>query len=154
MNEYTFETLYPGLEESFDVEITEEMMLFFRRFTGDTSLLHTDIQYAKSKGYERELVYGVLTSSFYSTLLGVYLPGKYNLSQEYHISFNAPVYVGDKLMVSGVVKEINDTLKRVVIKAKIRKREFITGGGAISIEGYIGNWFSVTAVHYRTVSIL
>jgi 3-hydroxybutyryl-CoA dehydratase len=63
-----------------------------------------------------------LTASFYSTLIGVYLPGKYSIFQKSDISFNKPVYIGDTLSVSGKISDINYVLNRVVIKAEIRNQ--------------------------------
>lgn len=61
----------------------------------------------------------MLVSAFYSTLIGVYLPGKNALFQEVHISMTKPVYIGDRLTVKGKITELNEPLKRVTIKAKV-----------------------------------
>ena len=66
------------------------------------------------------VVYGMLTSSFYSTLVGVYLPGENCLLQEIKISFNNPLYIGEEIVVAGIVVEKDDTFKRVEIKASIK----------------------------------
>ena len=68
MNKYKFEDIRIGLEEEFKANITEEMVKEFREITGDINPLHNDIEYAKSKGYDDKVVYGMLTSSFLSTL--------------------------------------------------------------------------------------
>jgi acyl dehydratase len=137
MNKYTLETLSVGLEESFEVEITSEMQSAFCMFTKDVNPMHTDIQYANSKGFDKPLVYGMLTASFYSTLVGVYLPGKYCLFQECTLSFNAPVYIGDRLTISGLVKEVNSTLKRITIKARIRNQSAKTVSKATLVVGLV-----------------
>lgn len=79
MNEYTYEQIAEGHTESFQVTLTEEMMEQFLRITGDVNPLHRDAAYARTRHYADKVVYGMLTSSFYSTLAGVYLPGKYSL---------------------------------------------------------------------------
>lgn len=61
----------------------------------------------------------MLTASLYSALAGVYLPGKYCLLHEMDSSFNLPVYIGDSLHVTGVIKEKNDVFRFVIIKATI-----------------------------------
>ena len=66
------------------------------------------------------VVYGMLTSSFYSTLVGVYLPGENCLLQEIKISFNNPLYIDEEIVVAGIVVEKDDTFKRVEIKASIK----------------------------------
>ena len=76
MNSYKFVDINVGLEESFSVRVNSEKLDKFFKITGDINPLHTDAEYSKSKGFSDRVVYGMLTSSFFSTLVGVYLPGK------------------------------------------------------------------------------
>ena len=122
MNEYTYDRIDIGLKESFEVVLTQEMMERFKAITGDTNPLHNDAEYAVSKGYSDKVVYGMLTSSFVSTLAGVYLPGKYSLIHEVDIKLEKPVYVGDKITIEGVVKEKNDTFSFIVLKVVARNQ--------------------------------
>ncbi|NMA06997.1 MAG: MaoC family dehydratase [Ruminococcaceae bacterium] len=117
MNSYSYEELSVGTTETFEVEVTEEMLRAFCEMSGDVNPLHTDEDFAKSRGFDSKVVYGMLTSSFYSTLVGVYLPGERCILQEISIKFRKPVFVGDVIRVSGTVAEKIDFVKRVVIKA-------------------------------------
>ena len=95
------------------------MMDNFLKITGDVNPMHTDEEYAKQNGFSSRLVYGLLSASFYSTLAGVYLPGKYCLLHEVSTQFAKPVFVGDVLTVSGKVNKVDDTFRRIIIKARI-----------------------------------
>ena len=119
MNEYKFDDIFIGLEHSFDVSIDASMMDKFLNISQDINPLHTDIKYAQEKNFKDRVVYGLLTSSFYSTLVGVHLPGKYCILQGIDIKFSSPVFIGDKLKVSGKVSYINEAYKQVEIKAAI-----------------------------------
>lgn len=119
MNTYTFEELYVGLEESFQVTVTEKMMEEFENISGDINPLHLDEEYAKSKNMKGKVVYGMATSSFYSTLVGVYLPGERCLLQGININFKHPVFVGEKLTVTGKISYLNEAYKIAEIKAYI-----------------------------------
>ena len=120
MNEYKFEDIKIGLEEQFQVNITEDMVNSFCKITGDINPLHNDLEYAKSKGYEEKVVYGMLTSSFLSTLAGVYLPGKYSLIHSVEILFKKPVLISENpLRIKGKVIEINETFKQFTIRFEI-----------------------------------
>ena len=92
MNEYKYQDIYKGQIEEFTFEITQEKMKQFLSLTGDNNPLHTDVIYAKSKGYNEVVVYGLLTTSALSTLAGVYLPGKYSLIHTVEISYAKPVF--------------------------------------------------------------
>ena len=119
MNNYRFEDLKIGQEESFSVTVTEEMMKLFLELSGDTNPLHNDEEFALSQGYQNKVVYGLLTASFISKLVGVFLPGKYCLIQGVELKYFRPVYVGDILIVKGVVDELHESVKRAVIKVVI-----------------------------------
>jgi 3-hydroxybutyryl-CoA dehydratase len=122
MNEYKFLDIVVGLEESFEVKIDASKMDKFLDISNDINPLHIDNNYAKEKGFSNRVVYGLLTSSFYSTLVGVYLPGKYGILQGVDIQFSKPVYIGDTLKISGKVIYINKAYKQIEIKAFITNK--------------------------------
>lgn len=123
MNKYFFSDINIGLKHSFDVTIDEDKMQKFLNISEDTNPMHTDFSYARSNGMKGKVVYGMLSSAFYSTLVGVYLPGKYALLHEIKIQFSKPVFIGDKLKISGEVVLINDTFKQIVLKADITNQK-------------------------------
>lgn len=125
MNEYTFEEIEIGKSEVFEVQITEEMHNSFTRITGDINPMHVDEDYADSHGFGGgRLVYGMLTASFYSTLVGVYLPGKHSLFYECDTMFNKPVHIGDILQVMGTVIQKDEVPNnRVMIKGIIKNQQ-------------------------------
>lgn len=120
MNSYRYSEIAVGHKESFKVTLTSEMVRVFGELTGDFNPLHVDSEYAKSKGYDDKIVYGMLTSSFLSTLAGMYLPGKYSLIHSVEVKFPKPVYVtGGNLTITGIVSEKNDTFNLLTIKVSI-----------------------------------
>lgn len=126
MNEYEFSVLKLGQTESFEVVITKDMENVFRMLTGDINPLHQDDEYAKQIGngkFEEHVCFGMLTASFYSTLAGVYLPGKYSLLHSLDIKFQKPVYVGDNLIVTGEITDKQEGLNLIQIKAEIKNQK-------------------------------
>lgn len=120
MNAYTMESIKIGMEESFEVEITQDMQDQFTKLSQDINPMHLSAEYAQEYGFKGRLVYGMLTASYYSTLVGVYLPGRYCLIYECNSRFHKPIYIGDRLIVKGIVTEINRAFNRVTIKASIK----------------------------------
>ena len=123
MNEYTYDEITIGQEESFQVTVSEEMMEQFLQITGDVNPLHRDAAYAATRQYVDKVVYGMLTASFFSTLAGVYLPGRYSLIHSVETKFLRPVYVGDMLTVSGIVKEKEDAYRMLILNLLIKNRK-------------------------------
>lgn len=120
MNNYQFSDLNVGLNSQFNIEITNQMMEYFSKLSGDNNPLHIDELYAKSKGFDSKVVYGMLTSGFYSQLVGVHLPGKYALLQSISIDFIKPIFVGDNISIYGKITNINEVFKFIEIKAYIK----------------------------------
>ena len=120
MNKFRFENCDIGTNASFSTEVTENMMNMFHDLSGDENPLHMNESYAKSHGHNGRLVYGLLTSSFYSKLVGMYLPGQYCIMKSIEVFFERPVYIGDKLVVTGRVKEKDERFLQALIKAKIK----------------------------------
>jgi 3-hydroxybutyryl-CoA dehydratase len=119
MQEYLFSDIKIGIKHSFESEIDEVRMQKFFEIPGDNNPMHIDTEYAKSKGMIGKVVYGMLTSSFYSTLVGVYLPGKFALLHSIDVQFSKPVFIGDKLVIVGEVSSINETFRQIEVKAYI-----------------------------------
>ena len=119
MNTYKFKDVNLGLSKEFDIIITEEMMDEFEKISGDINPMHKDFNYAQSYRMNGRVVYGLLTSTFYSTLVGVYLPGKFAFLHSIDIQFLKPVYIGDIIKVKGKIVEKNETFNQIYIKGSI-----------------------------------
>ncbi len=95
----------------------------FLTITGDVNPLHNDEMFAVEHGFEKPIVYGMLTASLISTLGGVYLPGELCLIQQIEVKFVAPVYIGDVLTVIGTIKEMSKSVRQAVIKVEIKNQK-------------------------------
>ncbi len=122
-NAYTLTDLQIGLTERFTVTVTQQMQDSFTNMSGDINPLHLETAAAKRRGFQDKLVYGMLTASLYSTLVGVYLPGENCLFQECRVSWPKPVYVGDTLQVVGRVTGIDQRFQRIEVKAYIENQK-------------------------------
>ena len=122
MNDYRWSDLAVGMSASFETEVTPDMMAEFSRISGDTNPLHIDQEFARAEGFPGRVAFGMLTSSFYSQLVGVHLPGKRALLHGIQIEFKAPAYAGDHMTVSGEISFLNEAYRRVELKARIRNQ--------------------------------
>lgn len=114
-----FKEIQKGVHRSFDVGITEEMIDAFAALSGDKNPLHMDHVFAAEYGHSNRVVHGMLTASFYSTLVGMYIPGDNALLLGLNIQFTNPVYPGDALTITGEVSDVNETFRRIEIKARV-----------------------------------
>ena len=119
MNDYGWPDLVVGQSAAFEVFVTAEVLNSFAAISGDYNPLHMDAAFAKASGFDGQVVFGMLTASFYSRLIGMHLPGKRALLHGIHVEFKSPAYIGDRLSVSGEIAYLNDAYHRLEVKARI-----------------------------------
>ncbi len=117
--ELKFHEICIGQINTFQIKITEKMVDDFANFSGDYNPLHMDQNFAKSKNFKNRVCHGMLLSSFFSRLIGMYLPGKNSLYFSQTINFQLPCFVNQKIIVSGKVIEIIPSIKTIVLETKI-----------------------------------
>jgi len=113
VNVYTYDEIAVGQEERFTATLYKEQMALFAQITGDLNPRHT----------EQNVVYGMLTGSFLSTLAGMYLPGKYSLIQTVRLEFLNPAIIpaegGLPITVSGTVTDKEDRFRLLTLKVSV-----------------------------------
>jgi 3-hydroxybutyryl-CoA dehydratase len=133
LNKYVFNEIKIGLTESFSKKISEKEMRLFSILTGDINPLHTNKSFAKKKGFQDRIVYGMLTSSFLSSLAGMCLPGINSIIISVNINFLNPAIVGDTLNILGEVTEKKEFANLIKIDYTITNQEnkIITRGNML-----------------------
>ena len=123
MNEFRWKDIAVGVKAQFEASFSEEMIRQFAEICGDHNPLHVNPIYAKTHGFVGPVVFGMMTSSLYSQLAGMYLPGKYALLQGIDIHFNAPAFAHETLLVEGQVSHLTEAYRRFEMRARIRKAD-------------------------------
>jgi 3-oxoacyl-[acyl-carrier protein] reductase len=100
-----FDAIQPGDESSLQHRITAEDVAAFAALTGDYNPLHVDPDYAKTTEFGKQVVHGMLSASFISTLIGMLLPGPGALWTSQTLNFRGPAFIGDTITVRGVVRQ-------------------------------------------------
>jgi 3-hydroxybutyryl-CoA dehydratase len=123
VNRYRWEDISLGMKHSFEASFTDEMMQQFAAISGDLNSLHMDAKYAAEQGFAAPVVFGLMSSSLYSRLVGVYLPGQFALLQGIDINFNKPCFAGEVLQVEGEVSYLNEAYRQFEIRGRIFKAD-------------------------------
>ena len=89
-----------------------------------------DEQFAKKSKFGKRVCHGMLLSSFFSRLVGMYLPGKNALYFSQNLNFVEPCFLGDKIIVKGEVIDKSEATRMIKIKTTIKNIE-----GKLLIEG-------------------
>ncbi len=119
LSKYTFDEIEIGLTKQFQITITESMVDDFAKLSGDFNPLHTDNEYAVSSGFDGRVCHGMLLGSFFSRLIGMYLPGKHALHFSQSLKFVNPCIINEKVTVKGEVLDKSAASKIITIKSTI-----------------------------------
>ena len=117
--EYSFDEIELGMQKSFKVDISKNMLDVFGRDTGDYNPLHMNEKYASSTSFKKRVCSGMFLSSFFSRLVGMYLPGKHALYFSQSLNFVNPCFIGDTITVEGEVINKSIATKIITLKTTI-----------------------------------
>lgn len=109
-----YEDLKPGQSASMEKTVTAEDVQAFAEATGDFNPLHFDEDYARNTIFRGRVAHGALSIGFISAVIGMKLPGEGTIFVSAKTDFKAPVRIGDHVVTTCTVREIQDR-RRVVL---------------------------------------
>jgi len=130
---YYLEDLTIGMESSYQKTITETDIDAFAALTGDTNPVHLDSEYAATTPFRARIAHGMLSAGLISTVLGTQLPGPGCIYLEQQIKFKAPVFIGDTLVATVTVEDINQRRGRVSLKTQCFVNTKLVADGTASM---------------------
>jgi acyl dehydratase len=119
VSEYALEDIEIGQKKNFEIVVTESLVNTFADLSGDYNPLHVDENYANSTNFKHRVCHGMLLASFFSRLVGMYLPGKNALYFSQSLKFVAPCFINDKILVEGEVLEKSNASRIITLKTII-----------------------------------
>ena len=105
----------------------------FKTIFKDHNILHTNQDYAKSKGFSQKVMYGNILNGFVSYFVGELLPDDEILIQKQEISFHKPVYINDILSFEAVLSEVYESVNSFVFKFKFKNESGLIAKGKVQI---------------------
>jgi len=124
-----YKNIEVGQTYKFEHAISEDDVKQYAKIIGDFNPLHLDKEYAKTTIYKKRIVHGMLTSSLFSTLLGMYCPGKNSIILSMDTSFKRPVFTGTRLQIRGEVTRKIHPFRIILMKLTV------SDGKNILVEG-------------------
>lgn len=103
--------------------ITADDMQKFADLTGDYNPLHLNADFAKETSFKKPVVYGMLSASFISTLIGMKIPGPGALWTSQSLQFLKQVFVGDTIGVEAIVKQISIATNTMVLQVSAHNQD-------------------------------
>lgn len=132
---YYFEDLKLGMKATFSRTITETDLRNFSGVSGDTNPMHLNEEYAQKTPFGGCIVFGLLTASLISAVIGTKLPGPGAIYVSQDLRFVAPVKVGDTVYATATVRELISERKRAVLDTvcTVRGKPVIEGTAVVKV---------------------
>lgn len=126
---YYLEDLKVGLSASYAKTITEADVALFAGITGDDNPVHLNADYAAGTQFGQRIVHGMFSAGLISAVLGTRLPGPGAIYVDQQLSFKAPVHIGDTVVATATVLEIDERRRRVKLETICRVKDKIVAQG-------------------------
>jgi 3-hydroxybutyryl-CoA dehydratase len=110
---YYLEDLSVGQSAQMSRVVTEETISKFAEISGDTNPVHLNEDYAKTTLFKGRIAHGMLAASYISAIFGTQLPGPGAIFVSESLRFKAPVRIGDEVVASVTIRDINMEKRRV-----------------------------------------
>jgi len=118
-SEYSFDEIEIGMQKSFKIFISEDRLDDFAKLSGDDNPLHMNEEYASSTSFKKRVCSGMFLASFFSRLVGMYLPGKHALHISQSLNFVNPCFIGETITVEGKVIDKSPATKIIKLETTI-----------------------------------
>ncbi len=134
----TYDEIKVGDIAGFSKTITESDIHSFSAITADFNPIHVDEVYATTSTLGKKMggriAQGMLSSALFSTLVGMYIPGKGALYVSQSCNFKRPVKIGDTLRAECEVLEKMEKFRiRMATRCINQRGEVVVEGEAIAI---------------------
>lgn len=106
MSGYSIDELYVGMYKTVSKTISEADVYTYAGLIGDINPLHVNEAYAKTTRFKTRIAHGMFTASFFSTIVGMLIPGADAIYLEQNCRFLLPVRLGDTITARGEITEI------------------------------------------------
>lgn len=126
---FYLEDLSVGQSASYAKTITEADVVLFAGITGDDNPVHLNAEYAAETMFKQRIAHGMFSAGLISAVLGTRMPGPGAIYIDQQLSFKAPVYIGDTVVATATVLEINLERRRVKLETICRVKGKVVAEG-------------------------
>lgn len=125
--------LYVGQSASISRRFTTKDVELFSTMCMDTNPVHLDEEYAKKSFFGDRIVYGYLTASLFSGVIGSILPGTGSIYLNQNMNFRKPVYHNEMVTATCTITHIREDKPIISLETICRNEagEIVVDGTAL-----------------------
>jgi len=128
-----FGDLEKGMKVSLPFTVLAEDMAAFAQVSGDYNPIHTDADFARSRGFQGPLVYGGLLLAQVSRVIGMRLPGRNAVWTRVEMDFRKPLMVGEGAHVEAEIINISQAVRQIELKLRISVAQRLLAKGMAEV---------------------
>ena len=121
-NKFSINQVKRGMKIRLRKRMTKKFFIKSIRLLNDTAPIHTSDKWAKRLDMKKKIFPGLAVVSVFSKMIGMYLPGKNAVLMDIYFSFRKPVFQNDSLIYLCEVNKTIKSLKVVLLKLSILKK--------------------------------
>ena len=108
-----------GKKYTHKIKVTKKKIDLFQKITLDNNPIHSNLSEAKKYGLKKPIVFGMLTSSFLSGIIGNKIPGRGALWSDCNITFSKPVYENDLLNFENKIVKVSFSTLQMILETNV-----------------------------------
>lgn len=112
--------------------VTQTVYDAFQQSSGDHNPLHTNQEFAQSKGFPECVMYGNILNGFVSYFIGMMLPTPDVIIHSQDIAYKNPVFLNDHLDFLATVEDISEAVNTIIFKYVFRNQK-----GKVVAKGHV-----------------
>lgn len=135
-NRLDYDKIEVGYSETIIHQISQQDVDAFAALTGDFNPLHLDVEYSRRTHFRKPVVFGMLSASFVSTMIGMMIPGEGALWTSQSFEFLQPAFVGDTIRVIARVIQKSPATRFLVLDVEVKNQfdqTLITGKSTVKV---------------------
>lgn len=109
-------TLFIGQSESYTQTISDADIKAFSSISGDKNPVHMSDEYAENSQFKKRIAHGLMSTSYFSALFGMKLPGPGCVYLSQNLKFLKPVYIGDTVTAKITIIKLNKRSGRITFE--------------------------------------
>ncbi|OFX08867.1 MAG: hypothetical protein A2516_08680 [Alphaproteobacteria bacterium RIFOXYD12_FULL_60_8] len=121
------------MKVSLPFTVLAEDMAAFAQVSGDYNPIHTDADFARSRGFQGPLVYGGLLLAQVSRVIGMRLPGRNAVWTRVEMDFRKPLMVGEGAHVEAEIINISQAVRQIELKLRISVAQRLLAKGMAEV---------------------
>lgn len=140
LKSYCIEDLAVGMESSLSKTVSEADINAFAEVSGDRNPVHLDAAYAAGTMFKERIAHGMLSAAYISAVFGMQMPGPGAIYMSQSLRFMAPVKIGDTVVTTVKVVEINAAKKRAKFETvcAVNGQPVVTGEALMMVPSRAG----------------